>query len=157
MVSSNGGERSSRNPSSPALSAHLAGDANAEKYSSGFQDSRFNLLSGTPPYQETRSDVELTGAGLVDGKRPDPLDPLAGQKLQVIDRQAISGSRKRWLFFVWLLTWWIPPFVIGWIVRTKRIDVRSAWREKLAINMLIWLGCAAVMFFMSESLPPSRS
>ncbi|QIX00853.1 hypothetical protein AMS68_006370 [Peltaster fructicola] len=60
----------------------------------------------------------------------------------------VSGSRKRWLFLVYLLTWFIPDFLIRLVGRMPRKDIRMAWREKLAINFIIWLSCAFVVFFM---------
>nr|OQO22786.1 hypothetical protein B0A51_09724 [Rachicladosporium sp. CCFEE 5018] len=65
-----------------------------------------------------------------------------------IEEHPMSGSRKRWLVLVYFLTWLIPDFAIRLIGRMPRKDVRRAWREKLAINMIIWLSCAFVVFFM---------
>jgi chitin synthase len=59
-----------------------------------------------------------------------------------------SASRKRWLFLVYFLTWYIPDFSIKWIGRKPRKDVRMAWREKLAINILIWFLCLLAAFFI---------
>ncbi|EJP64155.1 class V chitin synthase [Beauveria bassiana ARSEF 2860] len=59
-----------------------------------------------------------------------------------------SPSRKRWVFLVYLLTWFVPDFLIRWIGRMPRKDVRMAWREKLAINFLIWLLCLVAAFFI---------
>jgi chitin synthase len=68
---------------------------------------------------------------------------------QVVEEFRTSGSRKRWLFIVYALTWWLPDFLLRWTLRQTRKDVRMAWREKLAINFLIWLSCGGVVFFMS--------
>nr|OQO25199.1 hypothetical protein B0A51_07961 [Rachicladosporium sp. CCFEE 5018] len=65
-----------------------------------------------------------------------------------IEEHPMSGSRKRWLVLVYFLTWLVPDFAIRLIGRMPRKDVRRAWREKLAINMIIWLSCAFVVFFM---------
>ena len=70
------------------------------------------------------------------------------KKLVEVDDVVVSGSRKRWLAVVWLVTFFIPDFLIKWIGRMKRPDVRMAWREKLAINILIWLSCGFVVFFL---------
>lgn len=72
-------------------------------------------------------------------------------KYEEIETVEISGSRKRWLALVYLLTFYIPDKAIRLLQRQKRKDVRLAWREKLAINILIWLSCAFVLFFMSTS------
>ncbi|EKG14177.1 Cytochrome b5 [Macrophomina phaseolina MS6] len=69
-------------------------------------------------------------------------------KMEEVETHKESGSRKRWMFFVMCLTWWIPDWAVRKIGRMPRPDVRTAWREKLAINMLIWLSCAFVIFFM---------
>ena len=70
------------------------------------------------------------------------------KKEEEVDAVVMSGSRKRWLAVVWLLTFYIPDFLIKWIGRMKRQDIRTAWREKLAINILIWFSCAFVVFFI---------
>ena len=72
------------------------------------------------------------------------------RKLEEVDDLPVSGSRKRWMFLVWTLTFWIPDFLVRWLGRMKRKDVRIAWREKVAINMLIWLSCLFVAFFIGE-------
>ena len=65
-----------------------------------------------------------------------------------IEEVKTSGSRKRWVAIVWLLTWLIPDFAVRWIGRIPRKDVRQAWREKLAINMMIWFSCLFVAWFI---------
>jgi chitin synthase len=65
-----------------------------------------------------------------------------------IEERPKSSSRVRWLVIVYLLTWWCPDWAIRVIGRMPRQDVRMAWREKVAINFLIWLSCAFVVFFM---------
>jgi chitin synthase len=60
----------------------------------------------------------------------------------------VTASRKRWVAFVYVLTWWVPDFVIRYVGRMPRKDIRMAWREKFAINLLIWFFCAFVIFFM---------
>jgi len=68
--------------------------------------------------------------------------------MEEVDDVVVSGSRKRWLAVVYLLTFMIPDLLIKWVGRMKRKDIRTAWREKLAINLLIWLSCAFVVFFI---------
>jgi chitin synthase len=74
------------------------------------------------------------------------------QKLQNIEEHQVSGSRKRWMFFVYALTFYIPNVLIKWMGRKKRKDMQIAWREKLAINLLIWMSIAGVMFFMGKTV-----
>ncbi|EGD88673.1 hypothetical protein H112_03593 [Trichophyton rubrum D6] len=70
------------------------------------------------------------------------------KKMVEVEDVIVSGSRKRWLFLVYLLTWFIPDFLIKFVGRMKRKDIRIAWREKLAINMLIWFTCGFAIFFV---------
>lgn len=72
------------------------------------------------------------------------------KKLVEVDDVVVSGGRKRWMFIVWLLTFWCPDFLIRLVGRIPRKDVRIAWREKLAINMLIWFMCGFSVFFISK-------
>lgn len=61
-----------------------------------------------------------------------------------------TTTRKWWLFFVWLLTGIIPSFVLHYIGRMKRPDVRLAWREKVTICFLILLMNSVVIFYIVE-------
>ena len=70
------------------------------------------------------------------------------KQLVEVDDVVTSGARKFWLTIVYAMTWLIPDFAIKWIGRMPRQDVRTAWREKLAINMIIWWSCAFVVFFI---------
>jgi chitin synthase len=72
-----------------------------------------------------------------------------------IDELPVSASRKRWMFVVWLFTWFVPDFLIRWLGRIKRKDVQLAWREKLAINMMIWLLCGISVFFLGNLPSPA--
>ncbi|KAH8681030.1 chitin synthase-like protein [Xylariales sp. PMI_506] len=58
-----------------------------------------------------------------------------------------SASRKRWVFITYMLTWFIPDFLIRWCGMPRK-DVRMAWREKVAINFIIWFSCACSVFLM---------
>lgn len=68
--------------------------------------------------------------------------------LQEVEEYRDSGSRRRWVFFVYLLTWMVPDFAIRILGKMPRKDVRQAWREKLAINIIIWLSCMLAIFFI---------
>ncbi|KAI8323723.1 hypothetical protein GQ54DRAFT_309824, partial [Martensiomyces pterosporus] len=49
----------------------------------------------------------------------------------------ITRTRRFWVFITWMLTFWIPSPLLNWCGRMKRSDVRMAWREKVAICILI--------------------
>ncbi|KAL1957463.1 hypothetical protein VTO42DRAFT_6031 [Malbranchea cinnamomea] len=54
-----------------------------------------------------------------------------------IERKKITKGRRIWVAFVWALTFWIPSFALRYIGRMKRPDVRMAWREKIALMVII--------------------
>jgi chitin synthase len=60
-----------------------------------------------------------------------------------------SSARRRWVALCWLMTWWVPSFMLRYIGRMKRMDVRQAWREKLALNFLIWFICLCAVFVIA--------
>ena len=60
-----------------------------------------------------------------------------------------SSARRRWVALCWLLTWWVPSPCLRYVGRMKRMDVRQAWREKLALNMLIWFICGCAVFIIA--------
>ncbi|KAH7371094.1 chitin synthase-domain-containing protein [Pyrenochaeta sp. MPI-SDFR-AT-0127] len=130
-----------------------------------FGDSRVGLLSPSPGAYYDDKGGSYFGSRDVDARSEAPsgitgdmfhgleqnkvIDEKAADKqLEEVDVLPVSGSRKRWVFIVYSLTWFIPDFLIQHVGRIKRKDVRMAWREKLAINMLIWLSCAFVIFLM---------
>lgn len=56
--------------------------------------------------------------------------------------------RRYWLFLVRFFTFLIPDFVLSYIGRMKRPDVRLAWREKVTIFTLILLANGVVLFYI---------
>ena len=77
------------------------------------------------------------------------LDPeLADPKS--VTSQPISKSRRLWVAIVWALTFWIPSFVLRYVGRMKRPDVRMAWREKVVLMLFIFLLNAFVVFYIVE-------
>ncbi|BFZ60506.1 hypothetical protein YB2330_001542 [Saitoella coloradoensis] len=110
---------------------------------SDFNGSTGNLFQ----HLETRSMLEKDAA------------VRAVEEERITETHEVTGARKRWVFIVYFLTWWIPDFLIRHVGRMKRKDVRMAWREKLAINMLIWLLLAFSVFFivgLSELICPKE-
>ncbi|OBT65936.1 hypothetical protein VE03_05442 [Pseudogymnoascus sp. 23342-1-I1] len=126
----------------------------------GYGSSREGLLipgRGSPAgffgASDTRSEAGMSAYGKGDMFRDmDTRQQMAerGNEKTMVEVEEVktSGSRKRWVFFVYLLTWFIPDFLIRWIGRMKRKDVRMAWREKLAINIMIWFSCLFFVFII---------
>lgn len=78
------------------------------------------------------------------GLDPEIADPKS------VTSQPISKSRRIWVAVVWALTFWIPSFLLRYVGRMNRPDVRMAWREKLVLMLLIFLLNATVIFYIVE-------
>ena len=77
------------------------------------------------------------------------LDPEFAEPKQ-IEKKTLTTGRRIWVAIVWSLTFWIPSFMLRFIGRMKRPDVRFAWREKLVLIMFIFLLNAFVVFYIVE-------
>ncbi|KAJ5776612.1 uncharacterized protein N7511_001623 [Penicillium nucicola] len=67
-----------------------------------------------------------------------------------IEKKTITPGRRLWAGFVWAMTFWIPSFVLQYVGRMKRPDVRLAWREKFVLVGLILLFNGIVCFYIIE-------
>ena len=104
-------------------------------------------FTGTPDYpinarkasfaEDTGLDGEGDGEMIVHEKRHHATEVIA-----------TSPARRWWLRITWVLTWWIPSFLLSGLGGMKRADVRMAWREKVAIFMMIMLMCGTVLFYI---------
>jgi len=65
-----------------------------------------------------------------------------------IDEEPMSTERRLWSHLTWVLTFWMPDSVLAHVLGKSRPDVRMAWREKVAICLLIFLLCAMVLFYI---------
>ena len=83
------------------------------------------------------------------GQYAGELDPELGDSKHITS-QPISKSRRIWVALVWALTFWIPSFVLRYVGRMKRPDVRMAWREKVVLILIIFLLNATVVFYIVE-------
>ncbi|KAI1639316.1 class V chitin synthase [Biscogniauxia mediterranea] len=102
---------------------------------------------------DTRSEAGASAFGAGDMfKNLDTREQMAERgnekSLVEVEEYRDSPSRKRWVFMVFAMTWFIPDFLIRWVGSMPRKDVRMAWREKVAINFLIWLLCLFAAFFI---------
>ncbi|KKK26269.1 chitin synthase [Aspergillus rambellii] len=75
------------------------------------------------------------------------LDPETGDPKH-IEKSEITFGRRAWTWFVWALTFWIPSFLLRYVGRMKRPDVRMAWREKLVLVFLILFFNGVVCFYI---------
>jgi chitin synthase len=78
-------------------------------------------------------------------------EALAGEIMENETTEVVkeTSARRRWVLLCWLLTWWIPSIFLKQFGRMKRQDIRQAWREKLALNFIIWFFCACAVFVIA--------
>ncbi|KAK0641562.1 chitin synthase-like protein [Cercophora newfieldiana] len=117
----------------------------------GFSDKGGNYFGSKDVDARSEAGVSAFGGGDMF-KNLDTREQMAerGNEKDMVEVEEYkdSPSRKRWVFLVYLLTFWVPDFVIRLLGRMPRKDVRMAWREKLAINMIIWFACLLAAFFI---------
>jgi chitin synthase len=61
---------------------------------------------------------------------------------------ATTRARRWWLRITWALTWWVPSYFLRKFGKMSRPDMRMAWREKLAIFMMVFMLCGTVIFYI---------
>lgn len=78
-------------------------------------------------------------------------EALAGEIMENETTEVVkeTSARRRWVLLCWILTWWIPSIFLKWFGRMKREDIRQAWREKLALNFMIWFFCGCAVFVIA--------
>ncbi|KAI8924446.1 chitin synthase-domain-containing protein [Entophlyctis helioformis] len=60
----------------------------------------------------------------------------------------MTRQRCQWLTCTWFLTWWIPSCALSVCGKMRRPDIRMAWREKVALCIIIFFFCASLIFFI---------
>ncbi|KAI6019144.1 glycosyltransferase family 2 protein [Pisolithus marmoratus] len=105
-----------------------------------------NSNYGTESYAPSRNMFHNVDKEGLMQKEALPGEILEGETTEIIKE---TSARRRWVLLCWMLTWWIPSPFLKWFGRMKREDVRQAWREKLALNMIIWLICACAVFVIA--------
>ncbi|WVR03103.1 hypothetical protein IAU60_000093 [Kwoniella sp. DSM 27419] len=99
--------------------------------------------SYTTPFESDTKDIKSFGS-----------DPEANgmimkeKKVHATEVIATTRARRWWIRITWALTWWIPSFLLTHVGKMKRADIRMAWREKLAIFMMICFSCGLVLFYI---------
>ncbi|EGF82537.1 hypothetical protein BATDEDRAFT_34502 [Batrachochytrium dendrobatidis JAM81] len=78
-----------------------------------------------------------------------PMSPVLGSKREIVDSVTpVTRLRKCWVCCTWTLTWWIPGPFLSCCGKMKRPDIRMAWREKVALCVIIFGLCMFLMFFI---------
>ncbi|KAL8917759.1 MAG: hypothetical protein Q9172_005696 [Xanthocarpia lactea] len=91
---------------------------------------------------------QITYYDNVLGQYTGELDPEIGEPKSV-HAEVITKSRRVWIGFVWALTWFVPSFLLRYVGRMKRPDVRFAWREKVVLMLIIFLINATIIFYIA--------
>ncbi|KAH9427100.1 hypothetical protein MCOR02_012479 [Pyricularia oryzae] len=125
------------------------------------------IAAGNSPYNNDKAKSGYFGSNDIDGRSDAGVSAFGGgdmfKNLDTREQMAERGneksmveveefkdspSRKRWVFITWMLTFFVPEFLIQHLGKMPRKDVRMAWREKLAINFIIWFSCLAAAFIL---------
>ncbi|KAF5373421.1 hypothetical protein D9615_009450 [Tricholomella constricta] len=114
------------------------------RYTSQRDDTMSNF--GSESYAPSRNMFQNDKKALLNDKEVLPGEIQDGETTEVLKE---SSARRKWVALCWILTFWVPSPFLTWFGRMKRMDVRQAWREKLAINILIWLSCAGAIFVIA--------
>jgi chitin synthase len=101
---------------------------------------------GTESYAPSRNMFQNVDKKALLEKEALPGEIHEGETTEIVKE---TSARRRWVALCWLLTWWMPTPFLRWFGRMKRQDVRQAWREKFALNILIWLMCASAVFVIA--------
>jgi len=101
---------------------------------------------GTESYAPSRNMFQNVDKNALLEKEALPGEIHEGETAEVLKE---TSARRRWVALCWLLTWWVPSPFLRWFGRMKRMDVRQAWREKLALNIIIWFTCACAVFVIA--------
>lgn len=98
--------------------------------------SEYGKQEPSTPYEDTPLDKE-EGEMIVKEKKHHATEVIA-----------TSRARRWWLRITWTLTWWIPSFMLIRLGKMDRPDIRMAWREKVAIFMMVFMLCGVILFYI---------
>lgn len=127
-------------------------DENKSLRSEDYAGSRFTDMRddtshvGSESYAPSRNMFQNADKKGLGDKEPLPGEILDGETTEVLTE---TSARRRWVALCWVLTWWLPTPCLTYVGRMKRPDVKQAWREKLALNMLIWFVCGCAVFIIA--------
>jgi chitin synthase len=134
-----GGLRTPVDPFAGGMPAPAPGSGSGWAGPSDYKGSPVGTMEGYPESQLPSKDGHAAGGGFVQK------DALLNNTVEEVPS---SRARRIWLAIVWTLTFVVPSFLMKFLGRMKRPDVRLAWREKLAIFILIFFLNALVIFYI---------
>ncbi|MBW0492481.1 hypothetical protein O181_032196 [Austropuccinia psidii MF-1] len=71
---------------------------------------------------------------------------VKGNGNQTLEEIESSKARRWWVMMVWGLTFYVPNGLLSAMGKMTRPDVQMAWREKVALCIIIFLMCGMVLF-----------
>ncbi|KAI9350347.1 chitin synthase-domain-containing protein [Obelidium mucronatum] len=99
------------------------------------------------PANASKGDIELGQVNNPNRLASSSAAPLLADSKEAEPKKKMSPSRCRWVCLTWCLTWWVPSPCLS-LCGMKRPDIRMAWREKVALCIIIFLMCALMLFFI---------
>ncbi|KAJ3060560.1 hypothetical protein HDU98_003495, partial [Podochytrium sp. JEL0797] len=147
-TSSNGRSRYNDDESVQGGSAYYDDGAS---YGGDDMESHFESEFQFNPSHASKGDIELANVGhrgmgggaaggaplLADKKGLDELEP----------KKKMTPTRCKWVALTWCLTWWVPSPCLS-LCGMRRPDIRMAWREKVALCIIIFCMCFIMLFFI---------
>ncbi|KAJ1665850.1 hypothetical protein IW140_002931 [Coemansia sp. RSA 1813] len=67
---------------------------------------------------------------------------------ETVEDLETTRTRRCWTHVTWALTWYLPSPFLKWCGRMGRPDVRMAWREKVAICVIIFFIWCVLLFLI---------
>ncbi|CAG8558760.1 8590_t:CDS:2, partial [Racocetra fulgida] len=124
-----------------------SGDDNRSNYSDDYNESYSQYGESVSHGSEIYAPSHNMFGGINAGRTIPEKEPILEEEPE--EPRKTSAARKKWVFLTWLITWWIPPCFLKWCGGMKRKDIQMAWREKVALCMLIFLISCAVIFVIA--------
>ncbi|KAI8920098.1 chitin synthase-domain-containing protein [Powellomyces hirtus] len=118
-------------------------DDNESNYQSEFEYSSLSHQHSQITLVPTNMDKKLRENDVERG-----IKDRAQTETLIEEEQRSSPARRKWVCCTWMLTWWIPPFFLSLCGGMKRKDIQMAWREKVALCILIFFCCCLLVFFI---------
>lgn len=121
--------------------------------------SKTAVSAGIQDYESEAGDFSEVDSDFGDFKKPKQVTIIESPKNNqsqeppkatehVQSEKKLSRKRKTWVCITWSLTWWIPNNFLICCGKMKRPDIRIAWREKVALCIIIFFMNAALLFLI---------
>ncbi|KAI8353082.1 chitin synthase-domain-containing protein [Mortierella sp. GBAus27b] len=100
------------------------------------------------------TDAEKRGMMHLEGSLPDGDQDSKDAKKDIVDDEEEeepkqTAARRNWVFLTYALTWWIPTVFLSKCGKMVRPDIRMAWREKVALCILIGFLMLIMVFYIA--------